>query len=548
MAYIFPEGWRELEPTGSAAREMETLKVLAAGLDERFMVFHGVHWTRINEGHQVFGEIDFVVIGPTGRILLIEQKSGFLGETDTGLSKLYADKEKNVPAQMARMVNALDTRLRQALKGQKTPIESLLYCPDYKVKQPGSAGLDPSRIVDASKREHLVQVIESILVVEEAPQATMPQLKAFFADLLKLVPEVHAIRGAEQTLYTRLSGGLAQWAQKLAFEPFRLRVVATAGSGKTQLALAVFREAVAAGRRPLYVCYNRPLADHVALIAPPGGEVATYHQLCDRIVRSQGSRPDFLAKDVFAQLERGFDALQPGADWMFDELIVDEGQDFQQRWADNLLRLLKPAGRAWWLEDPMQNLYGRDSVSLPGWVTLHSDINYRSPGDILLALNRLVPLERPVQRGSPLSGSEVEILTYADTAGLVRQTTAAITHAIGAGFKRDMIAVVTCRGRERSSLAPYDKLGPYTLKAPSGQYDLLGNPLFSDGEVIIDSVYRFKGQAAPCIVFTEIDFEALDDLTCRRLFVGATRATAKLLLVMSERSAKILLERGEKVE
>ena len=229
---------------------------------------------------------------------------------------------------------------------------------------------------------------------------------------------------------------------------------------------------------------------------------------------------------------------------MFDELIVDEGQDFEQVWAENLLRLLKPTGRAWWLEDPMQNLYGRDSVNLPGWVVLHSDTNFRSPGDILSSLNQLIPLERPVERGSPLSGSEVEVITYTDIADLVRQTTRAITNAIGAGFKRDMIAVVTYRGREKSNLSPYDQIGPYTLKAPSGQYDLLGNPLFSEGDVVIDSVYRFKGQAAPCVVFTEIDFEKLDELTCRRLFfVGATRATAKLVLVTSERAGRLLVER-----
>jgi hypothetical protein len=58
-------------------------------------------------------------------------------------------------------------------------------------------------------------------------------------------------------------------------------------------------------------------------------------------------------------------------------------------------------------------------------------------------------------------------------------------------------------------------------------------------------VHRFKGRSAPCIVFTEIDLPegtaALDDATCRRLFVGATRATMKLVMVVSERAARVLL-------
>jgi hypothetical protein len=44
-------------------------------------------------------------------------------------------------------------------------------------------------------------------------------------------------------------------------------------------------------------------------------------------------------------------------------------------------------------------------------------------------------------------------------------------------------------------------------------------------------------------VFTEIDFETLDEMAMRRLFVGATRATMKLVLVASERTAALLRER-----
>ena len=61
--------------------------------------------------------------------------------------------------------------------------------------------------------------------------------------------------------------------------------------------------------------------------------------------------------------------------------------------------------------------------------------------------------------------------------------------------------------------------------------------------MLIDSVHRFKGRAAPCVVFTEIDFGTLDDRAVRRIFVGATRATMKLVLVVSETSARVLLDR-----
>lgn len=543
MAQILPEGWRALVATGAAQREIETLTLLAQGLSDSYTVYHGVHWTRVNQGRAFVGEIDFVIVNPAGNLLLIEQKSGFLSETPDGLAKLYDKQEKSVPAQMARSGESLRKRLNQYCTGDKPTLDSLLYCPDYQVRQPGTAGVDPARIVDAAKREHLVHIIRALLPEDAAASPVADEVHRFLRNELRLVADVATMAGQAHKLYTHLSGGLAEWARCIECEPFRLRVIGTAGSGKTQLALNVLEDAVAGGRRPLYVCYNRPLADHIALIAPPGSTVATYHQLCDRILRSTGRVPDFTQAGAFQALEAFMASYQPDAQWQFDELIVDEGQDFQPAWLDNLLRLLRPNGRAWWMEDPMQNLYGRPPVELPHWVVLRAQTNYRTPRDILSYLQRLVGPEQAIESGSPLDGSDVEILTYDGHADLMDKTKTAITRGLGAGFKKDMIAVVTYRGREHSSFTPLDKLGPHALKAFTGEYDLLGSPVYSEGELFIDSVHRFKGQSAPCIVFTEIDFEELDDTALRKLFVGMTRATMKLVLVVSERAAERLITR-----
>lgn len=546
MARIHPEGWHRIPASGALAREIETLAHLAAQLPDDHAVYHGVHWTRINRDHALFGEIDFIVVGPTGRLLLIEQKSGFLDETADGLVKSYSKTRKNVTAQLARAADNLRTRLTTFLGGHKPALEVLLYCPDYTVRQPGSAGIDPARIIDATRRDQLGTIVKSLLREGNPDRIVLDGIHRFLADELQLVPEVNAIVGQAEAMYTRLAGGLAEWARRIEMSPFRLRVTGTAGSGKTQLAMAVFRDAIAAGKRPLYVCYNRPLADHIALITPPGGEIATYHQLCDRMLRDAGQPPDFSQPGAFARMEQAIAVLAPQSAWMFDEVIIDEGQDFHADWRDNLLRLLHPDGRAWWLEDPMQNLYARPEVALPGWVRISSERNYRSPSDILDALNRMLALPEPVRAGNPIADSDLEILTWCDPTELIDKTKRAMTRAIGLGYKRDMIALVTFRGRENSLFTPYDHLGQHSLKAFTGRYDLLGNPMYSDGDFLIDSVYRFKGQAAPCVIFTEIDFETLDTLTMRKLFVGATRASMKLILVMSERAARMLADTADR--
>jgi len=182
MAKVFPDGWRELEASGAAGREIQTLHRLAAGLDDRYSVYHGVHWTRIQEDHfAIVGEVDFAILGPTGKVLLIEQKTGILTETPTGLVKKFADKHKNVAIHLARTAEALRERLRRTCDTDAIELDTLLYCPDHTVREPGSAGIDPARIVDAKRRDELHAVIRAILPPDGEPIAPRAGSTAFSA-------------------------------------------------------------------------------------------------------------------------------------------------------------------------------------------------------------------------------------------------------------------------------------------------------------------------------------------------------------------------------
>jgi hypothetical protein len=542
MAAIIPDGWRELAVTGAAQREIETLAILADGLPEEYTVYHAVHWTCIEHKFALYGEIDFAVVNRAGDLLLIEQKSGFLDETPDGLVKQYPGKSKSVPIQISRMVSAIRGKLANRGDIPSVFTDALLYCPDYTVKYPETAGLAPERIVDATRRHQLCAVIQKLLPVREETTAT-PKIHRFLSDLIQLDTDVSALMGRARNMVTRVSGGLAHWARQLDFLPYRLRVIGTAGSGKTQLALAEYRATIDAGKRPLYVCYNRPLADHFAQIVPAGGLVCTFHQLCDQRVRHQGETPDFTLSNAFDNLFKRASELPIGNTFLFDTVIVDEGQDFSEMWRDFVIRHARPDARLLWLEDPMQNLYGRPTIPLPDWVTIHARTNYRSPRPIVQMLQSLLPGELNIEAASPIAADDIDFLTYTDTAGMFQGVKEAIRQCYSAGFKKHDVAIISYHGRVESHLAPLDHLGSTSLRSFTGNYDLFGQPVYTDGDVLLDSVYRFKGQAAPAIIFSEIDFEELDDKAIRKLFVGATRAMMKLVLVLHEKSASQLLAR-----
>ncbi len=393
MARIVPDGWEALDFNGAAEREIETLRRLAT-LPDDCTVLHGVHWTRIEHGCSVYGDVDFIVVASNGRVLLIEQRSGFLEETPDGLVKAQGSARRKVVSQILQAVDTLETRFAQSRPArhggvaQRLSIDYLLYCPDHRVKDAGRVGIAEERIVDASRASSLVAVVVDLLTpTPPADSVDAAAALRFFSNELLLVADVATLIGRTDRWVTRLSGGLAQAAMQLDFAPFRLRVRGTAGSGKTQLALRVLADAADHGRSALYLCYNRPLADHVAAIAPDGVTVATFHGFGDRLLRARGDEPDFGAKDFYARLEAAVADARPGDAERYDVLIVDEGQDFTAAWRDAALRFVKDDGRAYWLEDPLQNLYGREPVALDdAWVTLNATVNYRSPRDIVDAI------------------------------------------------------------------------------------------------------------------------------------------------------------------
>ena len=44
------------------------------GLPNQYSIFHGVHWTKIEEDAAIYGEIDFIIVNSYWKTLAIEKK------------------------------------------------------------------------------------------------------------------------------------------------------------------------------------------------------------------------------------------------------------------------------------------------------------------------------------------------------------------------------------------------------------------------------------------------------------------------------------------
>jgi hypothetical protein len=538
MARLCPSLPHRVALTLGDHAELDLLSTLERGLPAAYTLFHSVDWTVLAGDRERHGEIDIVVLNQAGDLLLLEVKSGFVDIGADGIFKRYGAETKDVAAQGRSQYNAMRSRLQQA---QITvQVGHMLVMPHVKV-QSGSLNWPRDRIIDSADMDQVVTRVSSALGPGVARGELHARVQAFLANRFQVEADVSALVGRLEHSVKRLSAGLATWVPRLAVPSGVIRVVGTAGSGKTQLALKLLREADAAGQRAAYLCFNRALADHMAQLAPVRIPAETFHEFALRLARRDGVAPAIYDGAGFQALADHCIATLATAAPDLDLIVLDEVQDMQPEWVEAVLGRLKAQGRAVLLEDPAQKLYtDRRSFEIAEAVTVSSNENFRSPRALVDLINGLHLADDEILAMSPLRGDFPEPIVYERPEAVAAATAKAVKRCLDRGFGLDDIAIVSLKGRDRSMLQGLDRLGDWSVRRFTGRFDAGGAAVWTHGQLLIDSVRRFKGQAAAAVVLTECDLPDLGDLNRRLLFVGLTRARMHLEWVVSGQFAVVL--------
>jgi hypothetical protein len=553
MAQLLPDDFQVSDRGYRFSSEMGTLIRLKDELSDQYMVFHGVHWTRLEDDAAIYGEIDFLIVNPYGRALAIEQKETRIEKDKRGeLVAIYEDSrghktEKNIRSQVTRNIQSLRQEFSRRFPGRSMHIDHLLYLPTARLSGSLPANICLGRVVDESEAANLPEIIRKIFEDSPMPMgegiADALLVREFLSEKAAIAPQLGLLGHSAKALTTRLSSGLAQWVERLEFSPFRLWVQGTAGSGKTQLALIELKKAKRNKQTAMYLCFNRPLADAMKLVAPEPNNCMTFHELADLLAKQKGVTFDFHHSDSFSQLSQFLLANISDLKSQLDVLIVDEGQDFEKEWGQALVSIIKDGGRIIWLEDPSQDLYKRWDTDWADWVKISSPINYRSPQRIVNLMNALELTPEELESGNGYAGMVPEIYTYEDGA-VLEATECAVNDLIAEGYAPEAIAVLSFKGLSSSSLFSNEitTISGLSIKRSLG-YDDNGHPIWSNGKLFLDTLFRFKGQCADAVVLTDIDFEDWNDNIRRRLFVGLSRARLMASLVVTERASKLIDEK-----
>ena len=363
----------------------------------------------------------------------------------------------------------------------------------------------------------------------------------FFSNKFQVVTDISTNIEQVQQASTVLSSGLATWVPKISHTSNLFFIQATAGSGKTQLALKLLQDAVKAKQRCCYVCFNRSLADHMSKLAPAISEVTTFHQLCRDYAEHSGETLNFSDPDIFSRMTQSYIDASERLLKNLDLLIIDESQDFFPEWALAVMQRLKDSGTLYVMGDEGQQIYARELFDISEAVHVKCMDNFRSPSKVVQIINQLELSSEPVISRSAHAGETPQIYTWAP--GQVSSLSAlnqCLKRLWEEGYKPEQVAVISFHGVKTSEALQQEELGGYKTKRFS-RYDEAGNTLWTDGALLVESVYRYKGQSMPVVVFCEIDFDELTDKDRRKLFVGLTRGQVRVDIVISEKSALQLM-------
>lgn len=543
MARVFPDDALhagEALPAG-LAREIEILTQLARELPEDWLLFHSIPWEGEADGAMRLGEWDIVAVSPAGHLAILEVKAGEVRVDGGRLVKHYGGQTKRIDRQARWQQHAMIGKLKNA--GIDAYVGHALILPDA-CGAAETATAAKSRVVDAAALPHLARLLQEWIKSAPKDPDKVARIAAFLRDEFDLALDARAFAGRLRTVTRRLQEGLAATLSGLSLPPGgALLIDAAAGSGKTLLAGRWLAAAHTRGERWRYVCFNRPLADALRA-AWPEAEVATFHELAvEALRRKRGPALDFSAPGVFAE---AVEALGADGAWAadLDGLIVDEAMDLTGDWFAALAAHLPERVRRVLLVDREQRAHPHAlAETLPWWervlphaMRLTLDDNFRSPRQIVESLIALGLSDRPLRARSPYAGEPPEFIVCADEAAMEATAAKVLSMWLAAGIAAEDVAVLTFASQRESRLLRQESLGGCRLRRFLGEYEG-GLPRWSEGELLAETVLRFKGQSAPAVLLAEVDWRQFDAAARRKLHIGLTRAEWRVTVLLSERAA-----------
>ena len=547
-----------LGPIPANKHEQQVLNQLKSQLPPDWIVVPNVGWSVRKQGEGATptayvrdGEADFVVLVPgLGWIVLEVKGSRFVKISEDGCwerssngSDWTAIWPKSPPEQATSNMHQIESVLVKNCSWHRKdsiPYAYAVVYPQGEILEGEFAMYDSTTVIckkslgDLQKR---IRVAIQSRGSEKKGDKLTPEMALKFAQTLVNFPlSISPVDTAEEAIddsnvveeLTRQQFAAIQGI----FRNPSVAVTGPAGSGKTVLAIWRLAALVEQGKRAVFLCYNKKLAEHLRLKNP---DLAEYIFNVDKFFARLA--PGAKSADS-ASMATFFDEDLPGsvidktstlaANQKYEALIIDEGQDFGEYrlWAAKAL--IREEGSFLYFADDRQDLYGREARETVGVEIVFSlTHNCRNTIRINTTSNLVDDEHIP-----PMPGLPEGVPPLVSTPG---------SHKAMAKAAWDLVGKWSHELGKVAILSPYQLENSAMDKARTGYNKRLVEDL-SEWEksdtVFFSTIKSFKGLEADVVIVVDVD-SPKDNTPLEKsdLYVACTRARSRLALLCVSKDA-----------
>lgn len=526
MAKMIPHTAYE---TGSEGED-RIFESLQTSLPDSYTVFHSVRWIG-SDRKRSQGEADFIVFHPQKGVLIIEVKAGIISvdnnrtwyqtNRNTGIKKEIFDPEKQADESKFKFIALLGNINCLVCHAVWFPSVSFPknnlppnYHPDMILD--GESVLNPEKAIENVFNYWSKQLKRTTQLNKAQEESVIQKI----APTLNLLPSLKLDFDNREQRFVKLTNEQIRILDFLKLQQ-KAAISGSAGTGKTFIALEKARQLHQEGAKVVFLCFNRLLADFLKdNFSHYGFYISTFDSLARKYVGEQRdfkiSQAKFL--DYLVDKENDFE---------FTDVIIDEGQDFENDWLEYLDYRISNENCFYVFYDQQQCLYSDD---LSNWLKnapcrLTLTVNCRNTEAIAKTAYGSLGKTPNQPNLSGIDGEQPEIISVLEPKSLAKHIDTLVNkYIIETKTDPSNIAIITMASYIDSLLEQMSAFSKLNY-ADSKQ----------KGKVCKTTARKFKGLEADLVIITDIDWNALTEVTYRKLFyTSCSRAKHNLYLVSQE--------------
>lgn len=506
----------------------------------------------------IFGEVDFVILCRQG-VLCVEVKGGAVSRSDgiweyTNRNWESVRKAESPFFQAQSNMHSLRDCLKKRVKETDPVIRCQYACavimPDCHFDFEGP-DIIPEILFDNSERWDLNTVADRAFAYwrqscldkhgfagEELSDSQILRLAEMLRGDFAFVPSMKTEIERTSRELLQLTDEQYDVLDSLSLNP-RLIISGVAGSGKTLLAMEQARRGFWAGRRVLFLCFNKNIAQYAAYIFAKEQVEAECSTLHNYMMNACGIRwsPE-INHNAFYQEELPARFLACTELPVYDLIIIDEGQDLLNEKYWSCLEKLMPdvPEKSHWciFLDPNQNIYnkqaeleallGRLAGLAASWKL---SINCRNTRQIARDNARLTKVSNVGK--TKVQGRDVVYISYVSREDERQKINAVLRELKADGIVGQDIVILSRYRLDNEK----NGLGPDGLDRDLGQLKTEGELWLADkNEIRFSTIHGFKGLEAKVVLLIDINRFA-DEKTRLLHYVAISRASGMLYIFHS---------------